>query len=89
MQTGKTKSANYQKRQTYLKKPTQKPDDLKLISGVGPALEKTLNKNGIYYFKQIAGFSRKDVSAVDDMLNFKGRIDRDEWLKQAAELAKG
>jgi len=72
-----------------LKKPTRKPDDLKQISGVGEVLEKTLHKCGIYYFEQIAGFSRKDVSAVDEMLNFKGRIDREEWIKQAKLLKRG
>jgi len=71
-----------------LKKPTQKPDDLKLISGVGEVLEKTLHKCGIYYFEQIAGFNRKDVTAVDEMLNFKGRIDRDDWIKQARTLMR-
>jgi len=72
-----------------MKKPTRKPDDLKLISGVGPKLEKTLHKRGIYFFEQVAGFTRKDVAAVDDMLSFKGRIDRDEWIKQAKILMRG
>lgn len=72
-----------------LSKPSRKPDDLKLISGVGIALEKTLHKLGIYYFEQIAGFTRKDVAAVDEKLKFKGRIDRDEWIKQAKILLRG
>ena len=72
-----------------LKKPTRKPDDLKLISGIGEALEKTLHKSGIFYFEQIAGFNRKDVAAVDELLNFKGRIDRDNWIKQARSLMRG
>lgn len=71
-----------------LKKPTRKPDDLMLISGIGEVLEKTLHKCGIYYFEQIAGFTRKDVAAVDDMLNFKGRIDRDDWIKQSRSLMR-
>ena len=79
-----------QKIKSYgLKKPTRKPDDLKLISGIGVVLEKTLHKFGIFYFEQIAGFTRKDVAAVDDMLNFKGRIDRDEWIKQAKVFMRG
>ena len=71
-----------------LKKPTRKPDDLKLISGIGEALERTLHKSGIFYFEQIAGFNRKDVAAVDKLLNFKGRIDRDNWIKQARSLVR-
>lgn len=69
-----------------LKKPTRPPDDLKLISGVGEALEKTLHNCGIYYFEQIAGFTQQDIADVNNMLNFKGRIDRDEWVKQARLL---
>ena len=41
------------------KKPTDgKPDDLKLISGVGPKLEKMLHKTGVYYFRQIANWKK-------------------------------
>ena len=72
-----------------LKKPSRKPDDLKLISGVGETLESTLHKCGIYYFEQIASFTHEDVVAVDDMLKFKGRIDREEWIKQAQVLLNG
>ena len=66
----------------------RKKDDLKRISGVGPKLEKTLNKLGIYYFKQIAGFSKSNVEWVDDYLSFKGRIGRENWIRQAKTLAK-
>ena len=64
------------------------PDDLKLISGVGPKLEQVLNGMGIWTFAQIADWSAEEIAFVDDYLQFKGRIDRDEWLKQAAELEK-
>ncbi len=69
--------------------PKGKADDLKLISGVGPVLEKKLNKLGITTFKQVADFKRADIKKVDDALSFKGRIDRDGWVKQAKALAKG
>ncbi len=71
-----------------LKKPTRKPDDLKLISGIGETLEKTLHKCGIFYFEQIASFNLKDVNTVDQLLNFRGRIDRDDWIKQARKLLR-
>lgn len=64
-------------------------DDLKLISGVGPVLEKKLNALGITKFAQVAAFTAEDIANVDDALSFKGRIERDNWLEQAAELAKG
>ena len=64
------------------------PDDLKAISGIGPKLEKVLNGLGIWTFAQIAGWSAEEVAWVDDYLGFKGRIGRDDWLGQAAALAR-
>ncbi len=72
-----------------LKKPKGKADDLKLISGVGPKLEKTLNGLGFWHYSQIAKWKKADVAIVDDELSFKGRIERDDWIKQAKALAKG
>lgn len=71
-----------------LKKAKGKADDLKLISGVGPKLEKTLNGLGFWHFSQIAEWKKADVAIVDDELSFKGRIERDDWIKQAKKLAK-
>ena len=72
-----------------LAKPEGKADDLKMIAGVGPKLEKTLNKLGFWHFAQIAKWTKKDIAIVDDELSFKGRIERDDWVKQAKALAKG
>lgn len=69
--------------------PAGAADDLKKISGVGPVLEKKLNALGITTFAQVAAFTPDDIAKVDDALSFKGRIDRDNWLEQAATLAKG
>lgn len=66
-----------------------KPDDLKLIAGVGPKLEKVLNGLGIWTFAQIAQWTPNEVAWVDDYLQFEGRIERDEWLAQAARCAAG
>ena len=62
-------------------------DDLKLISGVGPALEKKLNKLGVKTYADIAQWKKADVERVDEELNFKGRIQREDWVKQAKVLA--
>lgn len=70
--------------------PAPKPaDDLKLIKGIGPGLEKQLNGLGVYRFEQIAGFSKEDLIKIDDQLTaFKGRCFRDDWIGQAkAQLA--
>lgn len=64
-------------------------DDLKLIKGVGPKMEKMLNGMGIFHFDQIAGWSAAELAWVDDNLeNFKGRASRDDWIPQAKELLK-
>jgi NADH-quinone oxidoreductase subunit E len=73
---------------TRLNKPQGKADDLKMISGVGPKLEKTLNSLGFWHFAQIAAWKKSDVAVVDNELSFKGRIERDDWIKQAKKLAK-
>lgn len=66
------------------------PDDLKLIKGIGPKFEKDLNGKGIYYFRQIGAWGKKDVTMVEGVIDsFPGRIERDEWVKQAKGLAKG
>lgn len=64
-------------------------DDLKLIKGVGPGIEGKLNAQGIFHFDQIAKWGRPEIMWFDTFLSFKGRIDRDEWVKQAGILAGG
>lgn len=64
-------------------------DDLKQLSGVGPALEKKLLDAGVTTFAQIAAWTEDDVAAMDEKLSFKGRIEREGWIAQAKELAKG
>ncbi|MBN8826498.1 MULTISPECIES: hypothetical protein [unclassified Spirosoma] len=64
-------------------------DDLKAIVGVGPFLEKKLHAIGIYTFRQIANFDREDIDKVNDIIEFfPGRIERDDWVGQASQLAK-
>ena len=73
----------------YLDGPEGEPDDLKLIHGVGPVLEGKLNELGIYHFFQIAKFEQRDIDLVNDATAFPGRIERDEWIDQAKNLADG
>jgi len=68
---------------------TDSADDLSKISGVGPVIVGKLEALGITTFQQVADFTAEDIERIDGELNFKGRIDRDEWVKQATELAKG
>jgi hypothetical protein len=65
------------------------PDDLKRISGVGPAIESKLNAMGVTYYQEIANWSAADIQRIDDELNFRGRIAREDWVGQAKILAAG
>jgi len=71
-----------------IERPAQ-PDDLKMISGVGPRIEATLHELGIYTYTQIASWKKAEREWVDSYLKFKGRIEREDWVKQAKALAKG
>ncbi|MEP4198041.1 MAG: 50S ribosomal protein L21 [Aliishimia sp.] len=71
------------------KADTAAGDDLTNISGVGPVIVKKLNDLGVTTFAQIAEWTPEDVADMDDKLNFKGRIDRDDWIAQAKEMSKG
>ena len=66
-----------------------KADDLKRIRGVGPQNEGRLHALGIWHFDQIARWTHDNVLWVGSFLAFPGRIDREEWLSQAAVLASG
>jgi NADH-quinone oxidoreductase subunit E len=67
-----------------------KADDLKLVWGIGPKLEKMLHGMGIFHFDQIAAWGQKELAWVDENLEgFKGRASRDGWVDQAKKLATG
>jgi len=65
-------------------------DNLKLIKGVGPKLEALLNSLGFYHFDQVAKWDADEVAWVDEnLVGFKGRVSRDDWVSQAKILADG
>ena len=68
--------------------PTE-TDDLKLINGIGPAVEKRLNGVGIFTFAQLAVLSSADISAaVADLSGLSAeRIIKQDWIGQARKLA--
>jgi NADH-quinone oxidoreductase subunit E len=64
-----------------------KPDDLKVIVGIGPKLEALCHKLGYFHFDQIAAWTPAEIAWVDDNLEgFKGRVTRDNWVAQARDL---
>lgn len=77
---GAAKSGKRPRKKQLYTMPKEK-DDLKLISGIGPVMERTLNKLGVTSFQQIAKFSRKDIERVAGALqSFPDRIMRDNWV---------
>jgi hypothetical protein len=62
-------------------------DDLTEIKGIGPALKKQLYDMNIKRFEQIADFSQADIDRVSEELSFPGRIEREDWVGQAKQLA--
>ena len=64
-------------------------DDLTRINGVGPVLKGKLNDLGFWHFDQIAAWTAEEVAWIDhNMVDFKGRASRDDWVRQARDLAK-
>jgi predicted flap endonuclease-1-like 5' DNA nuclease len=64
-------------------------DDLKRIRGIGVLIEKKLNSMGIVAYEQIANWTAEDIDRVSQSLDFKGRIERENWVEQARILASG
>jgi predicted flap endonuclease-1-like 5' DNA nuclease len=62
-------------------------DNLRLIKGIGPAIEKTLNELGIFRYHQIAEMTEYDINRVAQRLKgFSSRIYREDWIGQARDL---
>lgn len=59
-----------------------------MIKGIGPKNEKQLNDMGISRFEQVAGWNKKEQADIGSVLAFPGRIEREEWVKQAKVLMK-
>lgn len=64
-------------------------DDLKQLSGVGPALEKKLHAAGVKSFEQIAAWTAKDAEEINEKISSKGRVEKEGWIDQAKEKLKG
>lgn len=62
-------------------------DNLKKLTGIGPALEKKLNGAGITTFAQIAALSDAQIAELEEQLSLSGRFAKDGWVEQAKELA--
>ena len=66
-----------------------KADDLQRVRGIGSVNEKRLHELGVFHFDQIAAWAREEIRWVGAYLSFPGRIDREQWVSQGANLAAG
>jgi predicted flap endonuclease-1-like 5' DNA nuclease len=64
-------------------------EDLKRIRGIGVLIENRLNAMGVVAYEQIANWTAADIDRVSQSLDFKGRIERENWVEQARILASG
>lgn len=64
-------------------------DDLKLIRGIGPRIERGLNDLGVYHYDQIAAWDTRTVIWVENQFSLRGRIGRERWVQQARSLMPG
>lgn len=78
-----------EKKEDKVEKAAGGQDDLKVISGIGPAIEKKLNGSGITTYQQIADLTDDEVDELEEKLAFKGRVERENWIEQARTLAAG
>jgi large subunit ribosomal protein L19 len=65
------------------KRPKGEPDDLTRIKGLSGELAAQLNGLGVIKFEQIANFSDDDIANVDETLALGGRIENEDWVRQA------
>ena len=66
---------------------TPEEDDLKEISGIGPAMANKLHADGIVSFRQIAQLSPAEIEHIEtQVIHSAGRIHRENWIEQAKEL---
>jgi predicted flap endonuclease-1-like 5' DNA nuclease len=70
-------------------RPRPELDDLKRIRGIGVLIEKKLNSLGIVHYEQVANWTGADIERISQILDFKGRIERENWIEQARILATG
>ena len=68
------------------KKPKGEPEDLLQINGITADIQGRLKQLNLYRFEQIATLSDEDMANVDEALNLKGAIEKQDWVGQAQRL---
>ena len=62
---------------------SEAPDDLTQATGIGPALAKKLNAEGLTRFSQLAALKKGELEALDTKVTGRGRVSKAEWAKLA------
>ena len=68
------------------KKPKGEPEDLSQIKGINADLMGRLKQLNCYRVEQIATLSDDDIANIDETLNLKGAIEKQDWIGQAQKL---
>ena len=71
------------------KKAVAEGDDLTELDGIGPVIKGKLYAEGVTTFAQIAEWTAEEKARIDELLSFKGRIDREKWIEQAKAKVAG
>lgn len=65
------------------------PDDLTVMTGIGPKMAALLAEKGVTTFAQIAAWTEDEIAVLDKELKLMGRVGREAWVAQAKRLAGG
>ena len=68
------------------KKPKGEPEDLLGIKGINADIMGRLKQLNCYRVEQIATLSDDDIANIDETLNLKGAIEKQDWIGQAQRL---
>ncbi|MEO1166513.1 MAG: NrfD/PsrC family molybdoenzyme membrane anchor subunit, partial [Chloroflexota bacterium] len=68
---------------------SDEPDDLKLIEGIGPKMEATLNAAGITTFEQIANADPEKLREIIESAGMRLIVKLNTWARQARLAADG
>ena len=68
------------------KKPKGEANDLTKIKVISAELQSRLNKLGVTRFEQIVKLSPQSLRRIDKALGLEGRIENEDWIRQARAL---
>jgi len=84
-----TQAVQEKKHSRFTPSSWQTRNDLTLISGIGPVIQRKLNEIGIYSFQQVSELTPDMIQHIEKTIKFfPDRIGRDNWIGQAAALAR-